>query len=97
MNQAQMMRLRKMQKEMMEAQERLEQTIFTGTAGGGVVKVEVRGNHEVVSVTIDPEAAKDDIEMVQDMIALAINDANKKIEAETQKSLGGFGAGMGLF
>ena len=92
-----MMRLRKMQKEMMEAQERLEQTIFTGTAGGGVVKVEVRGNHEVVSVTIDPEAAKDDIEMVQDMIVLAINDANKKIEAETQKSLGGFGAGMGLF
>ena len=97
MNQAQMMRLRKMQKEMMEAQERLEQTIFTGTAGGGVVKVEVRGNHEVVSVTIDPEAAKGDIEMVQDMIVLAINDANKKIEAETQKSLGGFGAGMGLF
>ncbi len=97
MNQAQMMRLRKMQKEMMEAQERLEQTIFTGTAGGGVVKVEVRGNHEVVSVTIDPEAAKDDIEMVQAMVALAINDANKKIEAETQKSLGGFGAGMGLF
>jgi len=97
MNQAQMMRLRKMQKEMMEAQERLEQTVFTGTAGGGVVKVEVKGNHEVVSVTIDPEAAKDDIEMVQDMVALAINDANKKIEAETQKSLGGFGAGMGLF
>ena len=97
MNQAQMMRLRKMQKEMMEAQERLEQTVFTGTAGGGVVKVEVKGNHEVVSVEIDPEAAKDDIEMVQDMIVLAINDANKKIEAETQKSLGGFGAGMGLF
>jgi DNA-binding YbaB/EbfC family protein len=97
MNQAQMMRLRKMQKEMMEAQEHLEQTVFTGTAGGGVVKVEVKGNHEVVSVTIDPEAAKDDIEMVQDMVALAINDANKKIEAETQKSLGGFGAGMGLF
>ena len=97
MNQAQMMRLRKMQKEMMEAQERLEQTVFTGTAGGGVVKVEVKGNHEVVSVKIDEEAAKDDIEMVQDMVALAINDANKKIEAETQKSLGGFGAGMGLF
>jgi hypothetical protein len=97
MNQAQMMRLRKMQKEMMEAQERLEQTVFTGTAGGGVVKVSVKGNHEVVSVEIDEEAAKDDIEIVQDMIVLAMNDANKKIEAETQKSLGGFGAGMGLF
>ena len=97
MNQAQMMRLRKMQKEMMEAQERLEQTVFTGTAGGGVVKVEVKGNHEVVSVTIDEEAAKDDIEMVQDMVALAINDANKKIEEESQKLMGGFGGGMGLF
>ena len=60
MNQAQMMRLRKMQKEMMEAQERLEQTVFTGTAGGGVVKVSVKGNHEVVSVEIDEEAAKID-------------------------------------
>ena len=97
MNQAQMMRLQKMQREMMAAQEKLEQTVFTGTAGGGVVKVSVKGNHEVVSVEIDEEAAKDDIEMVQDMIVLAMNDANKKIEAETQKSLGGFGAGMGLF
>ena len=97
MNQQQMMRLRKMQKQMMEAQQKLESTVFTGTAGGGVVSVEVKGTHEVVSVTIDPEAAKDDLEMVQDMLVLALNDANKKIEAETQASLGGFGGGMGLF
>ena len=96
MNQQQMMRLKKMQKQMMEAQEKLENTVFTGTAGGGVVSVEVKGSHEVLSVTIDPEAAADDLEMVQDMIVIAINDANKKIEAETQKSLGGFG-GFGLF
>lgn len=95
MNQAQMIKLRKMQKQMMEAQEKLESTVFTGTAGGGVVSVEVKGNHEVVSVTIDPEAAKDDLEMVQDMIVLALNDATKKIDAESQKLLGGFG-GMGL-
>ena len=95
MNQAQMIKLRKMQKQMMEAQEKLESTVFTGTAGGGVVSVEVKGNHEVVSVTIDPEAAKDDLEMVQDMVVLALNDANKKIDAESQKLLGGFG-GMGL-
>ena len=91
MNQAQMMRLRKMQKEMMEAQERLEQTVFTGTAGGGVVTAEVKGNHTVISVKIDEEAAKDDLEMVEDMIVLAINDANKKIEDESNKLLGGFG------
>lgn len=97
MNQQQMMKLRKMQKQMMEAQEKLETTVFTGTAGGGVVKVEVKGNHEVVSVTIDKDAMEDDLEMVQDMIVLAMNDANKKIDAESQQLLGGFGGGMGLF
>ena len=96
MNQAQMMRLQKMQREMMAAQEKLEQTVFTGTAGGGVVKAEVKGTHEVLSIEIDKEALADDVDMVQDMIVLAINDANKKIEAETKKALGGFG-GMGLF
>ena len=95
MNQQQMMRLKKMQKQMMEAQEKLESTVFTGTAGGGVVTVEVKGNHEVLSVTIDPEAAQDDLEMVQDMIVLALNDAMKKIDQESQKLLGGFG-GMGF-
>lgn len=97
MNQAQMMRLKKMQKQMEEAQAKLEQTVFTGTAGGGVVSVKVKGSHEVVEVSIDPEAAKDDLEMVQDMLVLAFNDATKKIDAESQKLLGGFGGGMGLF
>ncbi len=95
MNQQQMMKIRKMQKQMMEAQQKLEESEFTGTAGGGVVSVTVKGNHEVVAVNIDKEALEDDLEMVQDMIVLAFNDANKKIEAESQKLLGGFG-GMGL-
>ena len=95
MNQQQMMKLRKMQKQMMEAQEKLEQTVFTGTAGGGVVTAEVKGNHEVVAIHIDQEAM-DDKEMVEDMIVLAINDAGKKIDAESNKLLGGFG-GMGGF
>ena len=100
MNQQQMMRLKKMQKQMMEAQEKLENSVFTGTAGGGAVEVQVKGTHEVVSVKIDPEALEDDLEMVQDMIVSAFNDANTKIEAESQKMLGGFGGfggGMGLF
>ena len=97
MNQQQMMKLRKMQKQMQEAQEKLEATVFTGTAGGGVVVAEVKGSHEVVSIKIDPEAAADDLEMVQDMIVLAINDAVKKIDEERQKILGGIGGGMGLF
>ena len=77
MNQQAMMRLKKMQKQMMEAQEKLESTVFTGTAGGGVVTVEVKGSHEVLSVTIDEEAAKDDLEMVQDMIVLALESSLK--------------------
>ena len=97
MNQQQMMRLRKMQKQMMEAQEKLENSVYTGTAGGGVVTVEVKGTHEVLSIKIDPEAAQDDPEMVQDVLVSALNDANKKIDAESQKLLGGFGGGMGLF
>jgi DNA-binding YbaB/EbfC family protein len=98
MNQQAMMRLKKMQKQMMEAQEKLEATVFTGTAGGGAITVKVKGSHEVVSVEIDEELAKDDLEMVQDMIVIALNEANKKIEAETQKTLGGFGGGIpGLF
>ena len=96
MNQQQMMRLRKLQKQMEEAQAKLEATVFKGTAGGGVVSVEVKGSHEVVSVTIDPEAAKDDIEMVQDMVVIAMNDAIKKIEDESSKIMGGFGGGLGF-
>ena len=56
MNQQQMLRLKKMQKQMMEAQAKLEASVFTGTAGGGMVTVEVKGTHEVLSVKIDPDA-----------------------------------------
>lgn len=92
-----MMRLKKMQKQMMEAQEKLEQTVFSGTAGGGMVRVEVKGTHEVVRISIDPDAleSKDDIEMIEDSIVAALNDAMKKIDEESQKALGGFGGGFG--
>ena len=97
MNQQAMMRLKKMQKQMMDAQKQLEETVFTGTAGGGMVTVEVKGTHEVLSVTIDPDAleSKEDIEMIQDSIVAALNDANRKLESESQKLLGGFGGGLG--
>ena len=97
MNQQAMMRLKKMQKQMMDAQKQLEETVFTGTAGGGMVTVKVKGTHEVLSIEIDPEAleSKEDIEMIQDSIVAALNDANKKLESESQKLLGGFGGGLG--
>ena len=97
MNQQAMMRLKKMQKQMMDAQKQLEETVFTGTAGGGMVTVQVKGTHEVLAVEIDPDAleSKEDIEMIQDSIVAALNDANRKIESESQKLLGGFGGGLG--
>ena len=98
MNQQQMLKLKKMQKQMMDAQAKLEASVFTGTAGGGMVTVEIKGTHEVLSVKIDPEAleSKEDIEMIEDTLVAALNDANKKLEDATQKIMGGFG-GMGLF
>ena len=99
MNQQAMMRLKKMQKQMMDPQKQLEETVFTGSAGGGMVTVQVKGTHEVLSVTIDPDAleSKEDVEMIQDSIVAALNDANRKLESESQKLLGGFGGGLGGF
>lgn len=98
MNQQAMMRIRKMQKQMEEAQAKLEATVYTGTSAG-IVTVEVRGDHEVLSVNIDPEAfeSKDDVEMIQDSIVAALNDANKKLEKEQQEVMGQFTGGFGGF
>ena len=65
-----------MQQEMMRIQAELEATIVDGSAGGGVVTATVTGKQEVVSVTIDPSAVDpDDVEMLQDLVVAAINDA----------------------
>ena len=73
MNPAMMNKIRKMQKEMMEAQKRLEESIFTGTAGGGMVKVEVKGDKTVLSIDIDEDILNpEDKEMIQDTILMAI-------------------------
>ncbi len=100
MNQQQMMKIRKMQKAMMEAQEQLEKTVFKGTAGGGIVSVSIKGDHQVVEVKIDKDAfeSQDDIEMIEDSIVAAFNDANKKMEEESQRVMGPFASlGGGMF
>ena len=97
MNPAMMNKIRKMQKEMMEAQKRLEESIFTGTAGGGMVKVEVKGDKSVVSIDIDEDILNpEDKEMIQDTILMAINDAMRKVDEETQDVMGAFTGGMGM-
>ena len=96
MNQAMMMKLRKMQKELEQAQAKLQETVFTGQAGG-VVTVSVKGSHEVVGVKIDTSVIedKDDLEILEDSIVSALNDANKKIEEASQKILGPYASMTG--
>ena len=97
MNPAMKNKIRKMQKEMMEAQKRLEESIFTGTAGGGMVKVEVKGDKTVLSIDIDEDILNpEDKEMIQDTILMAINDAMRKVDEETQDVMGAFTGGMGM-
>jgi DNA-binding YbaB/EbfC family protein len=82
MKQAQQMQ-EKMQKEM-------EELLVDASAGGGVVTVQMKGNHEVVSLKIDPEAVKDgDVEMLQDMIVAATNEANRKVDEALKGKIGG--------
>ncbi len=99
MNPAMMNKIRKMQKEMMEAQKRLEETVFNGSAGGGMVKVEANGAKQILSVKIDEDVLnKEDKEMLEDTIVAALNDVFKNIDDETQHTMGAFTGGMpGLF
>src|SRR6267154_6751360 len=73
----------KMQKEM-------EELRVEASSGGGVVTVQMQGNHEIVSLKIDPEAVKEgDVEMLQDLIIAAANEANRKIDEAMKSKIGG--------
>ena len=85
-----------MQKDMLKAQEEVGKMTFTATKD--LVTVEVNGNRQVTKVTLSEDIDTDDIEMLEDMILLATNDALAQAEAEMEKKLGKFSKGMpGLF
>lgn len=96
MNQAMMMRIKKMQKELEQKQQELQEKEFTASCGG-VVTVVVKGSKEVVSIKIDKEALSDleDLEFIEDSIQMALNEAFKQIEKEGQELLGPLGQQMG--
>lgn len=88
------MNIQQMMKQAQQMQERLQkqmaETRVEATAGGGMVTVVMDGGKRVLSLTIDPEAvSKDDVEMLQDLILAAINDAHRKVDEELQKQMGG--------
>jgi DNA-binding YbaB/EbfC family protein len=86
----------KMQEEMAKAQERLAQEEVTGEAGGGMVKVTMNGRHEVKRVEIDPSLLEDDRDMLEDLVAAAVNAAVQQVGAKMQESMSGLTAGLPL-
>ena len=95
--QAMLKQAQNMQKDMMKIKEEIDNTEFTGESS--LVKVTVNGKKEVLSVEIDAsnDLEKDELEMLQDMIMVAVNEANKKVDNETEKKMAKFGNIPGLF
>jgi DNA-binding YbaB/EbfC family protein len=85
-----------MQENMKKAQEAIAAMEIEGQSGGGMVKVLMTGRHDVKRVTIDPSLLGEDKDMLEDMVAAAINDAVRKIDAASQEKMSGLSAGMGL-
>ena len=94
--QAMLRQAQQMQKDMLKTKDEIDKTEFTGESS--FVKVTLMGNKTVKQVEIDAESLdKDDVEALEDMLVVAINDAQKKIDAETEKKMGRFGNIPGLF
>lgn len=91
-----MKQAQQMQANMQKAQEELANVEVTGQAGGGMVSVVMTCRNEVRRVNIDDSLLGDDKEMLEDLIAAAMNDAVHKAEATTQEKMAGLTAGMGL-
>ena len=97
-NQMQMMRqAQKMQQEMLKMQEEMESRTYEAAAGGGVVTAAVNGQHELKSLIIDPEAVDpDDVEMLQDLVIAAVNEAMRKAADDQAQSLSKMTGGLNL-
>jgi nucleoid-associated protein EbfC len=99
------MNIQQMMKQAQQMQERMQKQLaemkIEATAGGGMVTVVVNGSKQMLSLKIDPEAvSKEDVEMLQDLILAAINDAQRKVDDAVQKQMSGLMGGMkipGLF
>jgi len=91
-----MKQAQQMQANMQKAQEEIANMQMTGESGGGLVKVTLTGRHEARRVEIDDSLVGEDKEMLEDLVAAAINDAAHKIDAATQERMAGMTAGLNL-
>ena len=85
-----------MQDNMKKAQEEIAKLEIEGQAGAGMVKVVMTGRHDVKRVTIDPSLLTEDKDMLEDLVAAAVNDAVRKVEAATQEKMGALAGGLGM-
>jgi DNA-binding YbaB/EbfC family protein len=77
-------------------QKKMQDTVVEASAGGGVVSVKMDGRKQVLGIVIDPEAVKaGDVEMLQDLVMAAVNEAGRKVDQAMQSSLGGMLGGLG--
>ena len=87
----------KMQEDMQKAQQEVEEKIFSASVGGGVVSAEVNGKKEVTSITIKPEAVDpDDIEMLEDLVAAAVNATVKQVDETAEAEMGKLTGGLNI-
>jgi DNA-binding YbaB/EbfC family protein len=91
-----MKQAQQMQADMQKAQEELASMEVTGQSGGGLVKIVMTGRHEVRRVVIDDSLLSDDKDMLEDLVAAAINDAAHKVEATAQERMAGLTSGINL-
>ena len=98
MNQMQMMKqAQKMQQEMLRMQQEQESKTFTAKAGGGMVSATVNGKHELLELAINPEAVDpEDVEMLQDMVIAAVNEAMRTADAEAANNMARLTGGLNL-
>ncbi|GAB1365427.1 YbaB/EbfC family nucleoid-associated protein [Candidatus Cloacimonadaceae bacterium] len=96
-----MKQAQKMQADMMKQQEELENQIYSASSGGGMVKVEMNGKHEIISLKIEPQVVDpDDVEMLEDLILAALQEVSSKVSEASSEAMNKLTGGMkipGLF
>jgi DNA-binding YbaB/EbfC family protein len=91
-----MRQAQQMQETMQKAQAELAELEVTGESGAGLVKLVINGRHEAKKLTIDPKVVGEDLGLLEDLVAAAINDATRKLEARTKEKYAGLMSGMNL-
>lgn len=91
-----MKQAQQLQEQMQQAQEKLANQEVTGESGAGLVKVVMTGRHDVRRVTIDPSLLKEDKEILEDLLAAAVNDAVRRVEESNRGMLSGLTQGMNI-